>query len=116
MGRAFGGVGDGRPFARLGGVPVEIDIEHVARLARIGLSPEELERFRDQLGVILEHAERVTEVAAEDVPPTAHPLPTSNVFRADEPRDGLGRDEALANAPEREGDFFKVPPIVEEPE
>ena len=96
-------------------MPVEIDIEHVARLARLGLSPEELERFRDQLGVILEHAERVTE-AAEDVPPTAHPLPTSNVFRADEPRDGLGRDEALANAPQREGDFFRVPPIVEEPE
>lgn len=97
-------------------MPVEIDIEHVARLARLGLSADELERFREQLGVILEHAERVTEVAAEAVPPTAHPVPMANVFRPDEPRDGLGRDEALANAPDREGDFFKVPPIVEEPE
>jgi len=109
-------MGDGRPFARLGGVPVEIDIEHVARLARLALTPDELERFREQLGVILEHAERVTEVAAEAVPPTAHPLPSSNVFRPDEPRDGLGHEEALANAPDREGDFFKVPPIVEESE
>lgn len=97
-------------------MPVEIDIEHVARLARLGLTPEELEQFREQLGVILEHAERVTEVAAEDVPPTAHPVPMANVFRPDEPRDGLDREEALANAPDREGDFFKVPPIVEESE
>ena len=95
-------------------MPVEIDIEHVARLARLALSEEELARFREQLGVILEHAERVREVAAEDVPPTAHPVPTSNVFRPDEPRPGLSREEALSNAPDRAEDLFKVPRIVEE--
>lgn len=95
-------------------MPVEIDIEHVARLARLSLSEEELARFREQLGVILEHAERVREVAAEDVPPTAHPVPTSNVFRPDEPRPGLDLEEALSNAPDREEDRFKVPRIVEE--
>ena len=94
-------------------MPVDIDIEHVAKLARLALSPDELARFKEQLGVILEHAERVTEVAADDVPPTAHPVPTANVFRRDEPRPGLDREEALANAPEREDDRFKVPRIVE---
>lgn len=95
-------------------MPVEIDIEHVARLARLALSDEERARFREQLGVILEHAERVREVAVEDVPPTGHPIPATNVFRPDEPRPGLEREEALAGAPEREGDRFKVPRIVEE--
>lgn len=97
-------------------MPVEIDIEHVARLARLGLTEEELSRFRDQLAVILDHAERVREVAAEDVPPTAHPIPMRNVFREDEPRPGLDREDALAGAPEREDDRFKVPRIVEEVE
>ncbi|HYU56470.1 MAG TPA: Asp-tRNA(Asn)/Glu-tRNA(Gln) amidotransferase subunit GatC, partial [Actinomycetota bacterium] len=62
-------------------MPVEIDIDHVARLARLALTDEERERFHGQLGAILEHAERVTKVAVEDVPPTAHPLPRANVFR-----------------------------------
>ncbi len=95
-------------------MPVEIDVEHVARLARLALSPEELERFRHQLGVILEHAERVREVAAEDVPPTAQPVPRANVFRPDEPRPGLSHEEALAGAPEVQDGRFKVPRIVEE--
>jgi len=110
------GAGDRPPSDTLPTVPVEIDIEHVARLARLGLTDEELARFREQLAVILEHAERVREVAAEDVPPTAHPVPTRNVFREDEPRPGLDREEALANAPDREDDRFKVPRIVEEVE
>jgi aspartyl-tRNA(Asn)/glutamyl-tRNA(Gln) amidotransferase subunit C len=97
-------------------VPVEIDIEHVARLARLGLSPDELQRFKEQLAVILEHAERVGEVAADDVPATGHPVPFSNVFRPDEPRPGLTREDALSTAPEREDDRFKVPRIVEEQE
>ncbi|HYH28530.1 MAG TPA: Asp-tRNA(Asn)/Glu-tRNA(Gln) amidotransferase subunit GatC [Actinomycetota bacterium] len=94
-------------------MPVEIDIEHVARLARLALTAEERERFRLQLGVILEAAERVGEAAAEDVPPTSHPVPLRNVFREDEPRPSLDREDALANAPEREGDRFRVPRIVE---
>jgi aspartyl-tRNA(Asn)/glutamyl-tRNA(Gln) amidotransferase subunit C len=94
-------------------MPVEIDVEHVARLARLGLSDEERERFRTQLGLILEHAERVREVAAEDVRPTAQPLPQRNVFRDDEPWECLSQDEALAGAPEVEDDRFKVPRIIE---
>ncbi len=95
-------------------MPVEIDVEHVARLARLALSPEELERFRRQLGLILEHAEKVGEVAADDVAPTSHPVPRSNVFRPDEPRPSLSHEEALAGAPEAEADRFKVPRIVEQ--
>jgi aspartyl-tRNA(Asn)/glutamyl-tRNA(Gln) amidotransferase subunit C len=94
-------------------MPVEIDVEHVARLARLGLTDEERERFRTQLAVILEHAERVREVAAEDVPPTAQPLPQRNVFRSDEPWQCLPQDVALAGAPEVEDSRFKVPRIIE---
>jgi aspartyl-tRNA(Asn)/glutamyl-tRNA(Gln) amidotransferase subunit C len=95
------------------GAEIDIDIEHVARLARLELSPEERERLRAQLGVILEHAAKVGEVATEDVPPTAYAIPRSNVLRADEPTPSLGTEEVLANAPEREDDRFKVPRIAE---
>jgi aspartyl-tRNA(Asn)/glutamyl-tRNA(Gln) amidotransferase subunit C len=94
-------------------MPVEIDIEHVAKLARLRLTDDERTSLRDQLGVILEHAATVGEVAAEDVPPTAWAIPRANVFRDDEPEPCLPVDEALRNAPEREGDRFKVPRIVE---
>jgi aspartyl-tRNA(Asn)/glutamyl-tRNA(Gln) amidotransferase subunit C len=91
----------------------EIDVDHVARLARLALTDEERERFGRQLAVILEHAEKVREVAAPDVPPTSHPIPRSNVYRPDEPEPCLTVEEALANAPEVEGNRFKVPRIVE---
>jgi aspartyl-tRNA(Asn)/glutamyl-tRNA(Gln) amidotransferase subunit C len=94
-------------------MPVEIDLDHVARLARLALTDEERERFREQLGLILDHAGRVQQVAAEDVPPTAHPVPQTNVFREDEPGECLAQDEALAGAPEAEDERFKVPRIVE---
>jgi aspartyl-tRNA(Asn)/glutamyl-tRNA(Gln) amidotransferase subunit C len=95
-------------------MPVEIDVDHVARLARLALSDEERERFRAQLGVILEAAERVREVAAENVPPTAQPIPQTNVFRDDDdPWESLSREEALAGAPEAEDGRFKVPRIIE---
>ena len=94
-------------------MPVEIDIDHVARLARVELSDDEKARLREQLGVILEAAARVQEVAAEDVPPTSYAIPRSNVFREDAPKPSLTRDEALAGAPEVEADRFKVPRIVE---
>jgi aspartyl-tRNA(Asn)/glutamyl-tRNA(Gln) amidotransferase subunit C len=94
-------------------MPVEIDVDHVARLARLALTDEERERLRSQLPVILEHAERVQEVAAEDVPATSHPIPLRNVFREDEPEPTLSQDEALAGAPEVEKGQFKVPRIVE---
>ena len=94
-------------------MPVEIDVDHVARLARLRLTDEERERFRTQLGLILENAERVREVAADDVPPTAQPVPQRNVFRDDEPEAVLSAEEALAGAPETEAGRFKVPRIIE---
>jgi len=94
-------------------MPVEIDVDHVARLARLALTGDERERFRVQLGVILEHAERVREVAADDVPPTAHPLPRANVFREDVPGETLPHELALSSAPETEGERFKVPRVTE---
>ncbi len=94
-------------------MPVEIDVEHVARLARLQLSEEERANLRAQLVVILEHAAKVGEVAAEDVPPTTWAIPRANVFREDEAEPSLPVDEALRNAPEREDDRFKVPRIVE---
>lgn len=93
---------------------MRIDVDHVARLARLGLSSEEKDRLALQLGIILEHAERVQQVAASDVPPTSHPVPRSNVFRSDDPRPCLPREEALAGAPEEEAGLFKVPRIVEQ--
>jgi aspartyl-tRNA(Asn)/glutamyl-tRNA(Gln) amidotransferase subunit C len=94
-------------------MPVEIDIEHVARLARLELTDEEKARLREQLGAILEHAAKVGEVAAEDVPPTAYAIPRSNVLRPDEITSSLTLEEVLSNAPEVEDDRFKVPRIVE---
>ena len=94
-------------------MPVEIDIEHVARLARLELTDEEKARLREQLGAILEHAAKVGEVAADDVPPTAYAIPRSNVLRPDEITPSLPVEEVLANAPEVEDDRFKVPRIVE---
>ena len=96
-------------------MPVEIDIEHVAKLARLRLSEKERANLRAQLGVILEHAANIGEVAADDVPPTSWTIPRANVFRDDEPEPCMPVDEALRNAPEREGDRFKVPRIAETP-
>jgi aspartyl-tRNA(Asn)/glutamyl-tRNA(Gln) amidotransferase subunit C len=95
-------------------MPVEIDVDHVARLARLMLTDEERERFRRQLALILENAERVQEVAAADVSPTAQPVPQKNVFRNDDdPWECLPQDQALAGAPEVEDARFKVPRITE---
>ena len=93
-------------------MPVEIDIEHVAKLARLNLDDDEKQRLKTQLGQILEHAAAVSEVAADDVPPTATPIPRANVFREDDPEPSLPVEEALRNAPDRDGARFRVPRIV----
>ena len=93
-------------------MPLDIDVEHIARLARLQLSAEELDRLRLQLPVILEAAARVGEVAAEDVPPTSHPVPRSNVLRPDVEKPTLTQAEALSTAPEVEDGRFRVPMIV----
>lgn len=95
-------------------MPVDIDIAKVARLARIGLSPEELEEYGSQLGDILEHAALVQELPTDDVPPTAHPLPLVNAFREDEAGESLDRGDVLSQAPDTEGPFFRVPPYLEQ--
>lgn len=90
------------------------DVEHVAQLARLALSDDEIDRFTDQLGAILEHAAQVAAIDTAGVPPTAHPFPLANVLRPDEPRPGLDRDEVLAMAPDARGHRFRVPRILGE--
>jgi aspartyl-tRNA(Asn)/glutamyl-tRNA(Gln) amidotransferase subunit C len=86
------------------------EVVHVARLARLDLSEEELERFGGQLSAILDAVGKVAELDLSGVEPTAHPLDLLNVWAEDEPRPSLRVEEALANAPDREGGFFRVPP------
>jgi aspartyl-tRNA(Asn)/glutamyl-tRNA(Gln) amidotransferase subunit C len=95
-------------------MPVDIDIAKVAHLARIALSDEELELYGRQLGVILEHAERVQALPTEGIEPTSHPLPMTNAFRDDEVTPSLDRDVVLSQAPDTEGPYFRVPRILEE--
>ena len=91
-------------------------LAHVARLAMLELTDAELDQFTGQLGAVLDHAADVEALDLADVPPTAHPLALQNVFRPDEPADGLDRDEVLAAAPAVEDGRFRVPPILgEEP-
>jgi aspartyl-tRNA(Asn)/glutamyl-tRNA(Gln) amidotransferase subunit C len=91
------------------------DVEHVAQLARLALSDDEIEALAEQLGVILAHAAQVSALDTHDVPPTAHPLPLVNVLRPDTPRPSLDRDEVLAMAPDAESDRFRVPRILDAP-
>ena len=86
------------------------DVLHVAALARLDLTEDEIARLEVQLNDILEAVGKVSELDLSDVPPTSHPLDVVNVWGADEPRPSLPVDEALANAPERDGSYFRVPP------
>lgn len=90
------------------------EVTHVARLARLALTPEELERFTEQLGAVLEHAQDVEALDTAGVPPTAHPLPLFNVWREDVVVASLDRDEVLAQAPDTEAYRFRVPRILGE--
>jgi aspartyl-tRNA(Asn)/glutamyl-tRNA(Gln) amidotransferase subunit C len=94
-------------------MPIDIDIAHVARLARLDLSPEEMEHYRTQLGVILEHAARVQTLEGEPHVETAHTLGLENVFRPDVVSPPLDHDEVLAAAPETRDGYFVVPPALE---
>jgi aspartyl-tRNA(Asn)/glutamyl-tRNA(Gln) amidotransferase subunit C len=85
------------------------EVIHVARLARLELTEEELDRFSGQLDAILEAVGKVSELDLSEVEPTMHPLSLSNVWAEDEPRPSLPVEEALANAPDREDDAFRVP-------
>ena len=89
----------------------EEQVRHVANLARLGLTEEEIEKMGGELGAILDSIEKIRELDLADVRPTANPLDLSNVFRSDEPRHELSQEEALSPAPERRDDLFAVPRI-----
>ena len=90
-------------------------VQHIARLARIGLSEEDVDRFSEQLSEILDYFERLRQVDTEGVPPTAHTLVLHNVLREDEESvPPLDRESVLANAPVRDGNHFRVKVILEE--
>jgi aspartyl-tRNA(Asn)/glutamyl-tRNA(Gln) amidotransferase subunit C len=90
------------------------DVEHVARLARLALTEDEINALTDELGVILEHAAQVSALDTEGIEPTAHPLPLVNVLRPDAAGPTLSRDEVLAEAPAAEDGRFRVPRILGE--
>ena len=90
------------------------DVEHVARLARLALTEGERERVREQLDGILAYIDTLRALDTRATEPTSHAVPMVNVMRDDELRPCLSQDAALANAPERSGEFFRVPKIIEE--
>ena len=89
----------------------EEQVRHVANLARLGLTDDEIEKMGGQLDAILDSIEQIRKLDLTDVPPTANPLDLSNVLRADGPRPELSQEEALFQAPERVEDLFGVPRI-----
>ncbi|MCL5036278.1 MAG: Asp-tRNA(Asn)/Glu-tRNA(Gln) amidotransferase subunit GatC [Chloroflexi bacterium] len=91
----------------------EEQVAGVAHLARLELEPEELAVYTEKLGGILEYVDKLQELDTEGIEATFQVVPMSNVFREDESRPGLSVDEVLQNAPERSGDYFKMPPILE---
>lgn len=90
------------------------DVQHVATLARVALTDDEIDHLTGELGAILDHAAQVSALDTDGVPPTAHPLPLDNVVRADTVRPSLDRDEVLGEAPAAEAGRFRVPRILGE--
>ncbi|GDX32618.1 aspartyl/glutamyl-tRNA(Asn/Gln) amidotransferase subunit C [Actinomycetes bacterium] len=89
------------------------EVAHLAKLARLDLTATELDHYAEQLDVILQSVARISEVAADDIPPTSHPVPVENVFRDDIAKPGLDRAEVFAAAPATEADRFRVPRILD---
>ena len=89
------------------------EVEHVARLARLGLSDEEQETFTGQMDAILAYVDKLNELDTSGIVPTAHAVPMENAFRDDEMTPSIGIDNALANAPDRVESFFRVPKVIE---
>lgn len=90
------------------------EVEHIGQLARLGLTPEEVEKFQGQLSEILSHFDALQELDTEDVPPTPYPLPLANVMRRDEVKESLPREDVLANAPLEEDGAFRVRAVLDE--
>ena len=91
------------------------EVDHVAELARLGLSDSERERLRDQLSSILDYVAVLNELDTSAVPAAAQTIPLQNVTRPDVARPGLSLGQVLGNAPQRVGDFFAVPPVFDQP-
>lgn len=89
------------------------EVDHIARLARLKLTEEEMQRFREQLSEILDYAARLQGVNTADIPPTSSVLPPHSVLRPDQAQPGLSRDDLLKNAPQVDDNQFRVPPILE---
>jgi aspartyl-tRNA(Asn)/glutamyl-tRNA(Gln) amidotransferase subunit C len=89
------------------------EVRHISQLARLGLSQSELDKFREQLSSILENFEILQQLDTSNIAPTTQAIPLHNVFREDEVAPSLPQSEVLANAPRREGDYFRVPPVFE---
>ena len=90
------------------------EVQHITLLARVRLDPEELERYRTQLSAILEHFQVLQEVDTEGISPTGSSVLQESVMRDDEPADSLSREDVLANAPNREDDYFRVRAVLEQ--
>jgi len=90
-----------------------MDVEHIARLARLRLTAEEKAKFGTQLNSILSYVEKLDELDTRGVEPTSHVLALSNVMREDRVKASLSKDEALMNVPDRDGNFYRVPKIIE---
>jgi aspartyl-tRNA(Asn)/glutamyl-tRNA(Gln) amidotransferase subunit C len=91
----------------------EAQVRHIAKLSRLKLSEDEVRTYAAQLAKIVEYVDQLREVNTDGVEPLAHPLPITNVLRADEPHECLSPEQALANAPQREGTYFKVPAVLD---
>jgi aspartyl-tRNA(Asn)/glutamyl-tRNA(Gln) amidotransferase subunit C len=90
------------------------DVEHVARLGRLALTEAELERMRVELAAILQYIEKLKAVDVEGVEPTSHAVPLINVMREDEVEPSVDREAMMSNAPDRSGEYFRVPRIIED--
>ena len=92
----------------------EIQVRKVAKLSRLELTEAEVQEFTKQLSAILDYVEKMNELDTDGIEPLAHCLPITNVFREDCVKESLGTEKALANAPQRDGEFFKVPKILDD--
>ena len=90
------------------------EVRKVASLSRLELTDTEVEEFTTQLSAVLDYMDKINQLDTENVEPLAHCLPISSIFREDTVKDSLGTEKALSNAPQRDGEFFKIPKILEE--
>ena len=88
------------------------DVEHIAKLARLQLTEEEVKRFQIELGKIIEYFDQLKKLDTENVPPMTHAVPLENVLREDQVKESLLQEEALQNAPEKKESYFQVPKVV----